>query len=92
MVLDPVVHGVAGDELDVGHGFADAALEDGIDVGEEEEFGVAIGVGNLGLEGGEDVEVGDVGLGFVEVVEVGAFPEEALAGGARCPGCRCRGR
>ena len=41
MVLDPVVHGVAGDELDAGHGFAHAALQDGIDVGEEEEFGVA---------------------------------------------------
>ena len=81
MVLDPVVHGVAGDELDVGHGFADAALQDGIDVGEEEEFGVGVGGGNFGLEGGEDVELGVVGLGFVEVFEIGAFPEEAFAGG-----------
>jgi hypothetical protein len=41
MVLDPVIHGVAGNELDVGHGLAHAALEHGIDVGEKEEFGVA---------------------------------------------------
>ena len=81
VVLDPVIHGVAGDELHIGHGFADAALQDGIDVGEEEKLGVAVGVGNLGLECGEDVEIGLVGLGFVEIVEIGAFPEEAFAGG-----------
>ena len=81
MVLDPVVHGVAGDELDIGHGFAHAALQDGIDVGEKEKLRVAIGVGNLGLEGGEDVEFGVMSFGLVQVFEVGAFPEEALAGG-----------
>ncbi len=82
VVLDPVVHGVAGDELRVGHGFAHAALQDGIDVGEEEKFGIAIGVGNLGLEAGEDVELGLERLGLVEVFEIGALPEEAFAGGA----------
>ncbi len=81
MVLDPVIHGVAGDELDAWHGFAHAALQNGIDVGEEEEFGVAIGVGDFGLEGGEDVELSVMGFGFVEIFEIGAFPEEAFAGG-----------
>ncbi len=81
MVLDPVIHGVAGDELDAGHGLAHAALQDGIDVGEEEKLGVAIGVGDFGLEGGEDIELGVVGLGLVEIFEIGAFPEEAFAGG-----------
>ena len=37
VILDPVIHGVAGDQLCVGHGFAHAALQDGIDVGEEEK-------------------------------------------------------
>ena len=66
----------------MGSGFAHAALENGIDVGEEEKFRVAIGVGNLGLECGKDVEIGLEGFGFVEVVEIGAFPEEAFAGRA----------
>ena len=35
VVLDPVIHGVAGDKLRVGRGFAHAPLQDGIDVGEE---------------------------------------------------------
>ena len=43
---------------------------------------VAIGVGNLGLEGGKDIQVGLVSLGFVQIVEIRAFPEEALARGA----------
>ena len=92
MGIDPVVHGVAADELDVGHFFADAALEDGIDIGEEEKLGVAIGLGNFGLEGGEDIEVGDVGFGFIQVVEeVGDLPRRSFScrGRARCPGYRC---
>ena len=82
MVLDPVVHGVAGDELDARHRFAHAALQHGIDVGEEEKVGVAIGVGNFGLEGGEDIQLGRARFGFVEIFEVGTFPKKALAGGA----------
>ena len=82
MIVDPIVHGVAGNELDAGHRLADAALEYGIDVGEKKKLGVGIRRRNLGLEGGEDVEFGGVGLGFVQVVEVGPFPEEAFAGGA----------
>ena len=56
MVGDPVVHGVAADEPDVGHGLTDAELEDRIDVGEEEEVRVLVAGGDLGGEVGEDVE------------------------------------
>ena len=42
---------------------------------------VAISRGDLGFETGEDVEIGVERLGFVEIFEIGALPEEALAGG-----------
>ena len=77
---DPVVHGVAGDELGVRHFGADVGLQDGIDVGEEEIVGVEIVGGDFGFEGGEDVEVGGEGFGRIEVVDVAAGPVEALAG------------
>ena len=38
VVVDPVIHSVAAGEFGVGHGVVDALLEDGIDVGEEEEL------------------------------------------------------
>src|SRR5208283_903622 len=43
VVLDPVIHGVAGNEFCVGRGLANAALQNGIDVGEEKKFGIAVG-------------------------------------------------
>jgi hypothetical protein len=85
VILDPVIHGVAGDQLHAGHGLAHAALQHGIDVGEEEKLRVAIGVGNLGLEGRKDVQLGLVGLGLVQVFEIRALPEEALAGARSMP-------
>ena len=81
MVLDPIVHGVAGHQLDGGHGIAHAALQHGIDVGEEEEIGIAIRVGNFGLERRKDVELGVMGFGLVQVFEIRALPEKAFAGG-----------
>src|ERR1700728_2478626 len=77
---DPVVHGVAGDEFCVGQLGADAGLQDGVDVGEEEVVGVAIGGGNFRFEVGKDVEVGGEGFGGAEVFDVTAGPVKALAG------------
>jgi hypothetical protein len=71
VILDPVIHGVAADELCVGHGLADATLEDGIDVSQEEELRVAIRRWDLRLEAGEDIKFGCVGLRLVEVLEIG---------------------
>ena len=48
VVGDPVVHSVAADHFDVRQGFADLELEDGVDVGEEEELGILEGRGDLG--------------------------------------------
>ncbi len=79
MVLDPIIHGVAGNELDAGHGLAHAALQNRIDVGEEEKIGVAVNLGDFGLEGREDIQFGVAGLRLVEIFEIGAFPEEALS-------------
>ncbi len=80
MILDPVIHGVAGDEFHTGHCFAHAVLQNRIDVGEEKEFGVAIGVGNFGLKSCEDVELSVVRFRFIDVFEIGALPKEAFAG------------
>ena len=79
MILDPVVHRVAGHKLYIGHLLAHAPLQDRIDVSQKQKLGVAIGLGNLRLKGCKDVQLGVVRLGLVQVVEIGAFPEEALA-------------
>jgi hypothetical protein len=81
MILDPVIHGVAGHQPRLRHRLAHAPLQDWIDVGQKEKLRVAIGVGNLRLEGGKDIQIGDVRLGLVQAVEIGALPEEALACG-----------
>ena len=52
-----------------------------MDVGQEEDVAVLGRGGQLGLEGLEDVEVGDVRQALVEVVAVLAGPEEGLAAG-----------
>ncbi len=80
MILDPVIHGVAADHLHLRHFAADVGLEDGVDVGEKEVFAVLVGVGDLGREALEDVQLGVEGVGLVEVLHVGAAPEEAFAG------------
>ena len=63
------------------HGLAHAPLQHRIDVGQKQKLRVAIGVGNFGLEAGKDIQLGLVRLGFVEVVEIRAFPEKGFAGG-----------
>src|SRR5438093_567688 len=79
--VDPEVHRVHGHEAGVGALLAHAALEIGLDVGQEEDFAVLGRLRELGLEGLEDVEVGGVRQALVEVVAVLAGPEEGLAAG-----------
>ena len=79
MILDPVIHGVAGHQLHPGHRFAHAALQNRIDVGQKKKLRVAIGVGNLRLEGSKNVQLGLVRLGLIQIFEIRAFPEEAFA-------------
>ncbi len=59
---------------------ANASLQNGVDVGQKEVIGVEIALRNLGLEIGEDVEVGGQRLGGVQILDVAAGPVEALAG------------
>ena len=77
--VDPEVHRVGRDE----RGRADLAehveLERRIDVAEEDELGVAVRVGELGLEGREHAEPGVEGLAGREVGRVAADPVERLA-------------
>ena len=60
----------------------DVALQIGSDVGQENVFGVAEFFGELGLEVGEDVEVGDQGFAFIEMLGIFSGPEEGFAGSA----------
>ena len=81
MIVDPVIHGVAGHQLHIRHLLAHAPLQHGIDVGQKQKLRVAIRVGNLGLERREHVQLGVVRLGLVQVLEIRTLPEEALARG-----------
>jgi len=80
--VDPEIHGVAAGEAGLLHLVADAFLEGGLDVAEEEVGGVFVGGGEFGVEVGEDVEVGDECGAVVHVVGVDALPEEGFAGDA----------
>ena len=67
---------------DAAHLLAHAALQIGLDVAEEEIGLGAVAFGQLGIEIGEDVEVGAQRLAIVHVGRVLAGPEEGLAGDA----------
>ena len=60
----------------------DNGLQRWLYVGQEQELCVFILRWNAGLESFEDVEIGIVRLGFVEVVAYRAAPAEGLALGA----------
>ena len=80
-IVDPVVHGVAAGELHAVHLRAHAPLQRGLDVAEQEIRRGAVGFRQLGLEIGEDVEVGAQGGAVVHVGGVDAGPEEGLSAG-----------
>ena len=69
MVCDPVVHGVAAHHPHPGYLAADAGLQNGIDVRQEEVLAIYISVWDLGFEGGEDVEVRPTRVSRVHVAE-----------------------
>ena len=81
-IVDPVVHGVAAGEMDVGHLGADTALEIGLDVAEEEVRLGTVAFRELGVEIGEDVEIGLEGLAVVHIGGVFSGPEEGFTGNA----------
>ncbi len=90
--VDPQVHRVQRDEAGALALLAHAQLQIGLDVREEQHVALARGLGELGLELGEDPQLGVVGVGGVEVVVVVPAPEERLAAGdaARRRGCARR--
>ena len=78
MSADPVVHGVAADELRVLHGVAHSGLQHRVDVGEKEEFRVVILGRNRGFESFENVQLGAESFSFVDVLAVLASPVKGL--------------
>ncbi len=78
VAADPVVHGVAADQLHLLHAVAHARLQHRIDVGEKQIVGVVVFGGNLRLKRLENVELGIKRLGFVDVLAVLAGPVKGL--------------
>src|ERR1035437_7402472 len=81
-IVDPAIHGVAAGELDVTHLPAHAALQIGLDVAQKEIRLGAVALRQLGIEIGENVEIGAQGLAIVHIGRVLAGPEKRLAGDA----------
>src|SRR5450759_2492076 len=81
-IVDPVIHRVAAGELDVAHLPAHAALQIGLDIAQEEIRLGAVALRQLGIEIGENVEIGPQGLAIVHIGRVLAGPEKRLAGDA----------
>ncbi len=77
--LDPVIHGVAAGQAHAVHLAAHVGLQGRLDIGQEKELGVLVLVRNAGLKCFEDVQVGEIRFGLVEVVGVGAAPAEGFA-------------
>src|SRR5690606_22685432 len=80
LALDPVVHGVARHQAGRVHLVEHLHLELGVDVGQEDPFGVAEALGQARREGREHAESGLERVRGVEVVAIGAGPAEAFAG------------
>ena len=80
--LDPVIHGVAAGQAHAVHLAAHVGLQGGLDVGQEKELGVFVFLRNARLEALENVQIGEIRFGFVEVFAVGSSPAEGLALGA----------
>ena len=80
MVGDPVVHGVTAYQADSVHLAADVALERGLDITQKQVGLRAVRLRKLGIESGEDVEVGDQRCAVVHVVGIDSGPKEGLAG------------
>ena len=79
LAVDPEVHGVAGHDAGPLDLLQHLALEDGVDVAEEDDLGAPVADGDLRLEELEDVEVGADRVAGVEVERVPAVPVEGLA-------------
>ena len=76
--LDPEIHGVAASQLYVRQVTADGCLQAGMDIAEKKDVAVAVLGGNSRLEFFEDVQVGEIGFGFVEIVEILSAPAKGL--------------
>ena len=76
---NPVIHGVAADQLYLLHGIADAGLQHGIDVGQKQKIGIVILVRDRRLKRFEHIQLGVQRLGFVDILAVFAGPVEGLA-------------
>ena len=81
--FNPIVHGIESDEfglvIDL---FNDATLKIGRDIGEKNVRGFAEFRGEFGIKVSEDVQFGDQGFAFVEMLGIFSGPEEGFADGA----------
>ena len=77
--VDPEIHGVAPGQAHSIHFLADRDLQRGMDIRQKQELGVGVLFGNFWLELLEHVEVGEIRLGFVQIVRIAAAPAESLA-------------
>ena len=79
LARDPVVHGVAGNELRLPYLFQNVKLDFGIDVRKEHDIRVLIVIDDHRLERGQNIEIGGKGARLVQVVSVFALPVERLS-------------
>ena len=80
--LNPVIHGVASGEAHAVHLPPHVGLQGRLDVGQKQKLGVFVLLRNSRLKFLKHVQIGEVGLGFVEIFGVGAAPAKSFAGGA----------
>ena len=65
---DPIIHGIAAGQFDAGEPAAHCGLQTGIDIGQEQKIGIFVLRRDTRLEVLKDVQVREVGLGFVEII------------------------
>src|SRR5580704_5977236 len=79
--FDPVIHGVAAGQAYAAHLAPHIGLQGRLNVGKEKKFGVFVLFWNARLKALENVKIGKVRFGFVEVFAVGSAPAEGFAWG-----------
>src|SRR5208283_5290849 len=80
--FNPVIHGIAAGKAHAVHLAPYVGLQSGLDVGQEQEVGVFVLVGDARLKSLKDIQIREVGFGFVEVVSIGPAPAKCFAAGA----------
>ena len=80
--FDPVIHGVAAGQAHAVHLAPHVGLQGRLNIRQEKKLRILVLFRNARLKSLEDIQVGEIRFGFVQVVGIGTAPAKRLAFGS----------